>query len=264
MPDLLVEAQRVVSTVIAGWHGRRRRGVGENFWQFRPFVDGEPISRIDWRRSAKDDHVYLRDREWEAAQTVWLWADPSPSMRFQSKSAPVSKESRAIVLVLALAEILSRSGERIGYPGVVDPISARNAAERIAGALLSRRPADDFPPDERLKRFSEIVIVSDLLDPVEDVVARIDTLGQRGIQGHVIMIADPAEETFPYAGRTEFRDPGDRREADRRAGGDAAGGVQDDLRGAARPYRRTLPTARLELHFPSHRPARLRGADRRP
>ena len=207
MPDLLVEAQRVVSTVIAGWHGRRRRGVGENFWQFRPFVDGEQVSRIDWRRSAKDDHVYLRDREWEAAQTVWLWADPSPSMRFQSKTAPVSKESRAIVLVLALAEILSRSGERIGYPGVVDPISARNAAERIAAALLSRRPADDFPPDDRLKRFSEIVIVSDLLDPVEDVVRRIDSLGRRGIKGHVIMIADPAEETFPYAGRTEFRDP---------------------------------------------------------
>ncbi|MDX1731390.1 MAG: DUF58 domain-containing protein, partial [Aurantimonas coralicida] len=179
MPDLLVEARRVVSTVIAGWHGRRRRGVGENFWQFRPFVEGEPVSRIDWRRSARDDHVYLRDREWEAAQTVWLWADPSPSMRFMSSAAQVSKESRALVIVLALAEILSRSGERIGYPGVVDPISARNAAERIAGALLSRRPDDPFPPDDRLKRFTELVIVSDLLDPVDEVVARIDQLGRR-------------------------------------------------------------------------------------
>ncbi|MCC4297573.1 DUF58 domain-containing protein [Aurantimonas coralicida] len=207
MPDLLVEARRVVSTVIAGWHGRRRRGVGENFWQFRPFVEGEPVSRIDWRRSARDDHVYLRDREWEAAQTVWLWADPSPSMRFMSSAAQVSKESRALVIVLALAEILSRSGERIGYPGVVDPISARNAAERIAGALLSRRPDDPFPPDDRLKRFTELVIVSDLLDPVDEVVARIDQLGRRGIRGHIVMISDPAEEMFPYAGRTEFRDP---------------------------------------------------------
>ncbi|MEF2551124.1 DUF58 domain-containing protein [Aurantimonas sp. A2-1-M11] len=207
MPDLLVEARRVVSTVIAGWHGRRRRGVGENFWQFRPFVEGEPVSRIDWRRSARDDHVYLRDREWEAAQTVWLWADPSPSMRFMSSAAQASKESRALVIVLALAEILSRSGERIGYPGVVDPISARNAAERIAGALLSRRPDDPFPPDDRLKRFTELVIVSDLLDPVDEVVARIDRLGRRGIRGHVVMISDPAEEMFPYAGRTKFRDP---------------------------------------------------------
>ena len=93
MPDLLVEARRIVATVTAGWHGRRRRGAGENFWQFRPFVEGEPVSRIDWRRSARDDHVYLRDREWEAAHTVWLWADPSPSMMYQSRTAAVSKLS---------------------------------------------------------------------------------------------------------------------------------------------------------------------------
>jgi uncharacterized protein (DUF58 family) len=206
MPDLLVEARRVVSTVIAGWHGRRRRGAGENFWQFRPFVEGEAVSRIDWRRSARDDNVYIRDKEWEAAQTVWLWADPSPSMLYRSNAAEVSKESRALVLVLALAELLSRSGERIGYPGVLDPVSARNAAERIAAALANRRP-DGFPPDDRLKRFSEVVLVSDLLDPVEETLARIDRIGRRGIHGHVVAVADPAEENFPYSGRTEFRDP---------------------------------------------------------
>ncbi|NDW03041.1 DUF58 domain-containing protein [Jiella sp. 40Bstr34] len=207
MPDLLVDAQRIVSTVIAGWHGRRRRGIGEDFWQFRPFVEGEQVSRIDWRRSARDDHVYLRDREWEAAHTVWLWADPSPSMRYQSTQAPVSKESRALVLVLALAELLSRSGERIGYPGVIEPIAARNAAERLAAALMNDRPEHRFAPDDRLRRFSEIVIVSDCLDPLDDILAFVDKVGRRGIRGHLVMIADPAEETFPYAGRTEFRDP---------------------------------------------------------
>ncbi|KQT82507.1 DUF58 domain-containing protein [Aurantimonas sp. Leaf443] len=207
MPDLLVEAQRVVSTVISGWHGRKRHGVGENFWQFRPFVDGSDASRIDWRRSARDEHIYIRDREWEAAQTVWLWADPSASMLYRSNAAGVSKESRALVLVLALAELLSRSGERIGYPGVMEPITARNAAERIAGALMGARPAHDFPPDARLQRFSEIVIASDLLNPVEEIVEKIDRIGRRGIRGHVVMIADPAEEAFPYSGRTEFQDP---------------------------------------------------------
>ncbi|MCQ8780998.1 DUF58 domain-containing protein [Mangrovibrevibacter kandeliae] len=207
MPDLLIEARRVVTTVIAGWHGRRRRGTGENFWQFRPFVDGEQVARIDWRRSARDDSIYLRDREWEAAQTVWLWADPSPSMLYRSSYAQVSKDSRALVIVLALAELLSRSGERVGYPGVIEPVSARNAAERIAAALLTRRPEVSFPPDDRLKRFSEVVIVSDFLDPVEELVEKVDRIGRRGIRGHLIQIADPAEESFPYSGRTEFRDP---------------------------------------------------------
>src|SRR5690606_13056588 len=154
VPDLLVEARRVVNTVIAGWHGRRRRGIGENFWQFRPYVEGEPRSRIDWRRSARDDHTYIRDREWEAAHTVWLWADPSPSMLFQSATAAVSKGSRALVLILALAELLSRSGERIAWPGLTDPFAARNGAERLA-ARLSQMQAPPLRPElVQIRRFS--------------------------------------------------------------------------------------------------------------
>ena len=110
VPDCMVEAKRIANTVIAGWHGRRQRGIGENFWQFRPYAEGESLSRIDWRRSARDDHTYVRDREWEAAHTVWLWADLSPSMMYKSTLAQVSKESRALVIMLALAEILARSG----------------------------------------------------------------------------------------------------------------------------------------------------------
>ncbi|MBO0905442.1 DUF58 domain-containing protein [Jiella sonneratiae] len=255
LPDLLVEARRIVSTVIAGWHGRRRRGIGENFWQFRPFVQGEQVSRIDWRRSARDDHIYLRDREWEAAHTVWLWADPSPSMRYRSNAAQVSKESRALVLVLALAELLSRSGERIGYPGVIEPVAARNAAERVAAALINDRPAHRLPPDDRLRRFSEIVMVSDCLDPLEDILGFVDKLGRRGIRGHLVMVADPAEETFPYAGRTEFRDP--------EGGGRLTAGRAETLRAEYvalyRARRETLAEhcRRLGWSFVFHRTDRL-------
>ncbi|MBB3950419.1 DUF58 domain-containing protein [Aureimonas jatrophae] len=207
LPDLLVEARRVVATVTSGWHGRRRRGPGENFWQFRPFVDGEAVSRIDWRRSARDDSVYLRDREWEAAQTVWLWADPSPSMLYRSRQASASKEGRALVLVLALAELLARSGERIGYPGVMDPVSARNSAERVAANLASARPDGGFPPTGRMRRFSEAVLVGDFLDPMEALTERIDAMAGAGVRGHLVQVCDPAELAFPYHGRTEFRDP---------------------------------------------------------
>jgi uncharacterized protein (DUF58 family) len=207
VPDLLVEARRVVTTVIAGWHGRRRRGIGENFWQFRPYVEGEAISRIDWRRSARDDHTYIRDRKWEAAHTVWLWSDPSPSMLYRSRTATVSKESRALVLILALAELLSRSGERIAWPGLTDPFTARNGAERIA-ARLSHAPSLPSRPElAPIRRFCDIVVVSDFLDPVEEIQEWLDPLARRGVRAHLIEVADPAEETFPYAGRTEFRDP---------------------------------------------------------
>ncbi|MEZ5808597.1 MAG: DUF58 domain-containing protein [Zhengella sp.] len=207
VPDLLVEARRIVSTVISGWHGRRKRGIGENFWQYRPYVEGEAMSRIDWRRSARDDHTYVRDNEWEAAHTVWLWADPSSSMLFKSSLAPVSKESRALVLALALAELLARSGERIGWPGLTDPISARNAAERLAERLLHAPDLPARPDFTMIRHFSDIVIVSDFLDPLEDMRAALEPLASRGVRAHLIEVCDPAEEQFPYAGRTEFRDP---------------------------------------------------------
>lgn len=207
LPDCLAEARRVANTVIAGWHGRRKRGIGETFWQFRPYVDGESLSRIDWRRSARDDQLYVRDREWEAAHTIWLWADQSPSMLYKSDVAMVSKESRALVLMLALAEILSRSGERVGCPGIMDPVSSRNAAERLALAL-SHAPLQTTLPDlGQVGRMSDVVLISDFLDPEETLERGIGPAARRGIRGHAIEISDPAEEAFPYSGRTEFRDP---------------------------------------------------------
>ena len=207
IPDCMVEAQRLANTVIAGWHGRRKRGIGENFWQFRPYVDGETLARIDWRRSARDDHTYVRDREWEAAHTVWIWADLSPSMMYKSTFGSVSKESRALVIMLALAEILARSGERIGCPGVMEPIAARNAAERLATALMHNTSATGLPDTGMIRGNSDIVLIGDVLDPVEDVMERLGPLARRGLRGHVVEIADPAEEIFPYVGRTEFTDP---------------------------------------------------------
>ena len=207
VPDLLVEARRVVNTVIAGWHGRRKRGIGENFWQFRPYVEGETMARIDWRRSARDDHIYVRDREWEAAHTVWLWADPSQSMLYKSRGATVSKESRALVLILALAELLSRSGERIAWPGLSDAFTSRNGAERIASYLAHAGDVPAKPDLSNIRRFSDIILAGDFLDPVEETKAWLDVLSRHGVRAHLIEVADPAEETFPYAGRTEFRDP---------------------------------------------------------
>lgn len=207
LPDCLVEARRIANTVISGWHGRKKRGVGENFWQFRPFVEGDSLSRVDWRRSARDDHTYIRDREWEAAHTIWLWASLSPSMMYKSTLGTVSKESRALVLMLATAEIMARSGERIGCPGVMEPVAARNAAERLAYALVHADPTPSLPDTRMIRGSSDIVLFGDFLDPVPDVLATLQPLSRRGLRGHVVEVADPAEETFPYSGRVEFSDP---------------------------------------------------------
>lgn len=209
IPDLLIEAQRIANTVTMGWHGRRRRGQGDTFWQFRPYDQGESLTRIDWRRSARDDSLYIRDQEWEAAHTVWVWADQSPSMLYKSESAQISKQSRALVLALATTEILARSGERVGWPGVTSVLSNRHAAERIAAELVVARIDEmaSFPSIEQIGRRSELIVFSDFLAPVEELLAKINETARRGIHGSLVHIIDPAEELFPYSGRTEFNDP---------------------------------------------------------
>src|ERR1051325_6103632 len=111
VPRLILEARRVASTMIHGLHGRRRAGPGENFWQYRRFVNGEPSNSVDWRRSARDDNLYVREREWEASHTIWLWTDRSPSMDFVSKLSEWSKLDRALVVSFALRSEERRVGK---------------------------------------------------------------------------------------------------------------------------------------------------------
>jgi uncharacterized protein (DUF58 family) len=208
MPRLVLEARRVAATVIHGLHGRRRAGPGENFWQYRRFISGEPASRVDWRRSARDDHLYVRELEWEAAHTVWIWPDRSPSMIFASQLAHETKLYRALVLALALGEVLVEAGERVGIPGQMRPTGSRNVVERMAQAILhDRSERGSLPPNFSPAPLAEIVLLSDLWSDIGEVRRTITQLSSSGARGHVVQIVDPAEETFPYWGRIEFVEP---------------------------------------------------------
>jgi uncharacterized protein (DUF58 family) len=207
-PRLILEARRVAATVIHGLHGRRRAGSGENFWQYRRFVSGEPASRVDWRRSARDDHLYVREQEWEAAHTVWIWPDRSPSMAFASPLVRDSKLYRTLVVALALAEVLVEGGERVGIPGLMRPTGSRNVIERMAQVIgHDQGERTSLPPTFAPAPLAEIVLLSDLWSEIADVRRTITQLSGSGARGHVVQIVDPAEETFPYWGRVEFIEP---------------------------------------------------------
>lgn len=208
MPRLVLEARRVAATVIHGLHGRRRAGSGENFWQYRRFVSGEPAQNVDWRRSARDDHLYVREREWEASHTIWIWPDRSPSMVFSSALAAERKLDRALVVAFALAEVLVQGGERVGVPGLMRPTASRNVIEKMAEAILhDGGERASLPPTFAPSPLSESVVLSDLWSPAAEVEATITQLSASGAHGHVVQIVDPAEESFPYSGRIEFIEP---------------------------------------------------------
>jgi len=212
LPRLVLEARRIAANVIHGLHGRRRAGAGESFWQYRRFVSGEPSQNVDWRRSARDDHLYVREHEWEAAHTVWIWPDRSASMAFASRQARDSKLERALIVTFALAELLVAGGERVGVPGLLNPTSSRSVIDKMAQAILhddvtrASLPPSFIPPAR-----SEIVVLSDFWSDVGDIRAMLTGLSASGAHGTVVQIVDPAEETFPYSGRVEFVEPEDGR-----------------------------------------------------
>jgi len=208
MPRLILEARRIAATVIHGLHGRKRAGPGENFWQYRRFLSGEPARRVDWRRSARDDHLYVREQEWEAAHTVWIWPDRSPSMVFTSKLAQESKLDRTLVVAFALAEVLVHAGERVGMPGLMRPTGSRNVLDKMANAIIHDvTERASLPIAFAPSSLAEVVVVSDFWSPIVEIRRTLGQLSSTGAHGHTVQIVDPAEETFPYSGRIEFIEP---------------------------------------------------------
>lgn len=211
LPPLLVRAERVAATVAQGVHGRRRVGTGDTFWQFRRYEMGDSIQRIDWRRSAKSDVLFVRETEWEAAASVWLWCDRSPSMAYRSAAGLPEKAERAALLLLALAALLVRGDEHVTLLGSgLGPRPGRPALNRIGLMLERQRQGLDaalhgsLPAYELLPRHGQLVLIGDFFSPLEEIDGLVRRFAARGVKGHLVQTIDPAEETLPFAGRTRF------------------------------------------------------------
>ena len=208
LPPLLVEAERVASTIVQGVHGRRRVGQGEAFWQFRRYQPGDPTSRIDWRQSARSQAVFVRENEWEAAQSVWLWRDGSASMNYRSARELPEKRRRAELLLMATASLLLRGGERVALLGTAAaPASSRATLSRIAAELdggTQFQRDSGVPPTVPLPRYGRLVLIGDFLGPPEALHAAVSHYAAQGVEGHILLLLDPAELTLPFAGRVRF------------------------------------------------------------
>ncbi|WP_242011806.1 DUF58 domain-containing protein [Acetobacter oeni] len=212
LPGLVVHAERIAATVAAGQHGRRRAGPGETFWQYRPAQPGEPVTRIDWRQSARSHRAYVRETEAEIAQTVYLWCDLSPSMAWSSSQGGnlPQKRDRAILLLLALATLLENGGERVRLltsEGPADlPPGAGRIATRMALSLstLADRPQRRIPAAGVLPRFAKLVIAGDFLGDEAELTHGLRHLAARPVPTQLLQIVDPAERDLPYAGRVRF------------------------------------------------------------
>lgn len=209
LPALLISAERLSSALVLGAHGLRRAGTGDEFWQYRPAASGDTARVIDWRRSARSDAQFVRDREAQIAQSAGLWVARGQGMDYSGNPSRPTKRARADLLALALGMALLRGGERVGLLGQVAR-SGRMQADRLAQDLVRATAVsadDDTPNPADLRPGQRVILLGDFLgdvEPVLDVMARAASLGVRGA---ILQILDPDEESFPFDGAVLFRSP---------------------------------------------------------
>ena len=210
LPALLARAEHLAGTVLLGEHGRRRAGMGDDFWQYRPMQAGDERRFIDWRRSARSDTQFIRQREWQIAQSVTIWVDASASMRFASDANLPEKSDRARVLSLAVAILLNRAGERVGLAGASLPPRRGEAQILRLAEALTEDGAEEYGKPEAMgmPAHGRALFISDFMGDVSAARTALTTAADRGVEGVLYQVLDPIEEAFPFRGRTIFESVG--------------------------------------------------------
>lgn len=251
LPALLAEAEHLAATLMLGEHGRRRAGQGDEFWQYRPAHQGDAARSIDWRRSARSDAHFVREREWQAAQSVSFWVDGSRAMGFSGARDRAPKLDRARVLALALAVLLLRGGERVGLSGL-PPRPGRAQIMALMDALERDQTTDDYgsPQVAGMVPHGRAVFLSDFLGDLDPIETALTAAADRGVKGVMVQVLDPAEEDFPFDGRTIFESMGGSLSHETLKAGDLRGRYLDRL--AARKARLADLARAVGWHFHTH------------
>ncbi|WP_294929709.1 DUF58 domain-containing protein [uncultured Paracoccus sp.] len=210
LPALLLSAERLSVALLQGGHGLRRAGSGDDFWQYRPATAGDSARTIDWRRSARSDAQFVRDREAQTAQSAVIWVSCGAGMGYRGADSRPAKRNRAELLSLAIAIAMLRGGEKVALAGGL-PRPGRAQADRIAFGLAQSwadpRPEDDAPPESALRPGQRMLLVSDFLGDPQPLLGFLEHAASLGVRGAMLQVLDPDEEVFPFQGAVLFRSP---------------------------------------------------------
>lgn len=205
LPGINLQA-RAADAAHLGAAGRKRAGTGEQFWQYRHYTHEDAAQRVDWRRSARGDELFVRETELETARTVLFWCDPHPGFDWSGEPSRIHKADAARIIMLSAGLLLSNAGERIGVLGSGRSAGfGRAAGDKLAEDLVASQAAG-FPPPPKTQ--SIFVVASDFYDPVPIWRDRLARLATRSGEGILLAVSDPMEEQFPWRGRVRFSRPG--------------------------------------------------------
>jgi len=216
--SLELRARVVVQGFWSGLHRSPYHGFSVEFTEYRQYVPGDDPRFVDWRVFARSDRYYIKKFEDETNLRCHLLLDQSRSMTFGSLDW--TKADYAHTLAATLAYFLFQQGDAVGLlsfdEGIRDYLPTRNRLGHLRQLMLAlEKPAAGRATSiaKPLRRIVELVnkrglmvLISDLLAPVEELEAQLGQLTASGHEVVVIRVLDPAEINFDFDESVIFHD----------------------------------------------------------
>ena len=222
--SLELRARVVVEGFWNGLHRSPYHGFSVEFTEYRQYSPGDDTRYLDWRLYARSDRYHLKKFEDETNLRCHLLVDQSRSMNYGSLGH--TKSDYARTLAATLAWFLNEQGDAVGlftFAGRVrDYLPARHRHGHLRQLMLAlerESEGGETDLDEPLRRAAElarkrglIVLISDLLAPIDELERSLARLGVAGHEVVVFQVLDPNELAFVFPAAALFQDVESRRE----------------------------------------------------
>jgi uncharacterized protein (DUF58 family) len=219
LQGLELRARRIVEGYVAGLHRSPYQGFSNEFAEHREYAPGDDLRYVDWKVFGKTDKVYLKQFEEETNLICYLLLDTSESMQYQGPTAAMSKLQYAQCAAASLAYLVLHQHDSAGLVTfdqevrqLVRPSSSPTQLKQLIRVMENSTAARKTRTGpifhdlaERLARRGIVVILSDLFDDVDAMLAGLKHFRHRRHDVIILHVLDPAELDFPFQHVTMFK-----------------------------------------------------------
>lgn len=196
-PKIFATISEIAEYLSFGTYGKRKKGNGDDFWQFRQLSLGESANKIDWRRTAKTNHVFVKEKEAQNPKRFQFWVDSRPAMHWTSDPKIAPKSVCAQTLAIGIFLSLRKIGQ---YPSFLGQTSNPNSIDEILGLTNNLGKSAPAP-----NKAGEVLLMSDGLEAIEIWHNRFAQIKSRGGKPLLVIVQDPLEHSFEISGRVQFQ-----------------------------------------------------------
>lgn len=201
--DVMVYASQISQSILHGPYGRKKAGIGEKFWSFKNFQDGDNPRSIDWRQSAKSDDLYIREKEWDVIQKIRFDYYPHDRLSFKDKKQNITKHECSLILMAALSLLLTNQGCLVSTN---DPAISFGRSPHHIAQIVDHYMSNQTDNNSTILQKNIIpVLIDDFMMPIEQIAERYQSYRFSGT-GVMVQILYSEDNSFDFEGRIVFED----------------------------------------------------------